>query len=86
MNVGTLEFMKFKKKNNKDEIFSAGYLLGMQASYELFAEMNGASKEESQEIVDDVFTNEKIEAIWDSLAKTLELDVRDPDLVGLIKQ
>ena len=85
MSAGTLEFLKFKKKNNKDECFATGYLLGMRNSLAMFAELNGVPVDEINQVVDDALPDEETRKIWESLAIELELDLRDPEIVGLIK-
>ena len=85
MNLGAFEFIKLKKKSSKDEIFAMGFIMGMRHSYELFAQMNDVPEEEVVKVVDEVLDHSEIEAVWNELAEVLELDLRDPKIVGLIK-
>ena len=85
MNKGVLEFLKFKKKNSKDECFATGYILGVRSSLEMFAELNGVEADNIDEMVDGALPDEEIIRMWNGLAEELELDLRDPEIVGLVK-
>lgn len=85
MNLGAFEFMKLKKKNNKDEMFALGFITAMRGSYEMFARLNGIPEDEVQDVVNGALGIHEVLTIWDELQESLELDLRDPEVVGVVR-
>lgn len=79
MNKGALQFMKLKKEYTADELFIIGYILGMKDAFKSVLRKNieGATDEELDEIVNDAVTYDQQEEVWHKLTDELELDVRD---------
>ena len=50
-----------------------------------YEDYNGVETDDVDEIVDGEFPDEEIVRIWNGLAEELELDLRDPEIVGLVK-
>ena len=74
-NEDELFFQKVKSKFSEDEMFIIGFLLGNMAFAETVAEEKGYSSSESKIIVSDVFSEEVVASIWDSLAVAFNLNV-----------
>lgn len=79
MNKGALQFMKLKKEYTAEELFIVGYILGMKDAFKSVLRKNveDATDEELDEIVEDAVTYSQQEEVWHRLADQLELDVRD---------